>query len=260
MRVRLSSERGRRGQGSKTPAGPSRPKPPPSPPKPKSPSSPRRRRPPSSPPPRKRLTAAARRELIEQEASALFAERGYGGTSIDEVARRAGVTAPVVYDHFASKQDLHRRLLERHFAELRSLWSEQLAGEEPPQRRVPRAIDAWFAYVQEHPYAWRMLFRDTTGEPGVRAVHEQVIAQSRAAVMPLFVRERGAADAADGDREAVEMAWESMRALMQGLALWWYEHPHVPRARVVAATMNAFWIGFERVLAGEVWDESRVGG
>jgi hypothetical protein len=49
------------------------------------------------------------------------------------------------------------------------------------------------------------------------------------------------------------MAWEVMRAVLQGLALWWYEHQQVPRAQVVATAMNALWIGFERVLAGEAW-------
>jgi AcrR family transcriptional regulator len=200
------------------------------------------------------LTAQARREMIEQAASELFAEHGYQGTSIDEVARRAGVTAPVVYDHFASKQDLHRRLLERHFADLRGVWREQLRGDDPPEQRIPRAVDAWFAYVEEHPYAWRMLFRDTTGEPEVQAIHREVIAQSRAAVMPLFISERGITDLAAADRDALDMGWEAMRAVMQGLALWWYEHQHVPRAQVVASTMNALWIGFERLRAGEAWE------
>ena len=203
--------------------------------------------------PRKRLTAQARRALIEQAASELFAQRGYHATSIDEVAKRAGVTAPVVYDHFASKQDLHRRLLERHYAELRALWREQLLGEEPAEHRIPRAIDAWLEYVESHPYAWRMLFRDTTGEPQVQAIHDDVIAQSRAAVMPLFLRERGIENVADADADALEMAWEVMRAVLQGLALWWYEHRHVPRAQVLAAAMNALWVGFERVQAGEAW-------
>ncbi|HSZ69651.1 MAG TPA: TetR/AcrR family transcriptional regulator [Solirubrobacteraceae bacterium] len=207
----------------------------------------------STPPPRRRLTAQARRELIEQAACELFAARGYIATSIDEIATRAGVTAPVLYDHFVSKRDLHRRLLERHFAELRRLWSEQLRGEEPAEQRIARAIDAWFAYVEQHPYAWRMLFRDTTGEPEVRAIHEQVIAQSRAAIMPLFLRERGIDAPESADAPALEMAWEVMRAVLQGLALWWYEHQQVPREQVVATAMNSLWIGFERVLAGESW-------
>jgi hypothetical protein len=51
----------------------------------------------------------------------------------------------------------------------------------------------------------------------------------------------------------MEMAWEVFRAVLQGLALWWNEHPHVPRAQVVATAMNALWVGFERVGRGERW-------
>ena len=210
--------------------------------------------------PRRRLTAEARRELIEAAAGELFARLGYAATSIDEIARRSGVTAPVVYDHFASKLELHRRLLERHYAELRALWREQLAGEEPPEQRIPQAIDAWFAYVEAHPYAWRMLFRDTTGEPEVQAAHAEVMARSRAALTPLFTSQPGVkelvgagGEALDTGGEALEMAWEVMRAVLQGLALWWYEHQQVPRERVVETAMDALWIGFERLQRGERW-------
>jgi AcrR family transcriptional regulator len=203
--------------------------------------------------PRKRLSAQARRELIEAAASELFARRGYRAASIDEIARCAGVTAPVVYDHFASKLELHRRLLERHYAELRQLWRAQLAGDDPPETRIPRAIDTWFAYVEAHPYAWRMLFRDTTGEPDVQAAHGEVIAQSRAAITPLFLAQPGVGELVGADNDALDMAWEVMRAVLQGLALWWYEHQHVPRAQVVATAMNALWIGFERLQRGESW-------
>ena len=197
--------------------------------------------------PRKRLSASERRELIEAAASELFAQRGYTATSIDEIARRSGVTAPVVYDDFASKLELHRRLLERHYAELRQLWREQLAGTDPPAQRIPGAIDAWFAYVEAHPYAWRMLFRDTTGEPAVQAAHAEVIAQSRAAITPLFLAQPGVGELVGADSDGLDMAWEVMRAVLQGLALWWYEHQHVTRAQVVATAMNALWIGFERL-------------
>ena len=57
--------------------------------------------------PKKRLSAEARREVIEQAASEVFAEHGYHGASIDEIARRSGVSPPVVYDHFESKKALH---------------------------------------------------------------------------------------------------------------------------------------------------------
>jgi len=204
--------------------------------------------------PRKRLTADARREVIERAATEVFAERGYRAASLDEIAGRSGVSAPVVYDHFRSKQDLHRRLLERHFAELREIWTEYMVQDDPPEMRMAGALDAWFGYVQTHPYAWRMLFQDTSGDPGVQEIHRQVAAQSRAALLPLLAREPGAQEVAgSAEQEALDMVWEIMRAVLQGLALWWYEHQHVPREQVVATAMNALWIGFDRARRGDTW-------
>ena len=206
------------------------------------------------PPPRRRLTAEARRELIEQAATELFAERGYHHASMEGIATRSGVSVPVVYEHFRSKQDLHRRLLERHFAELRALWAAQLPADVPFQERMPRALDGWFAYVQSHPYAWRMLFADTSGDPEVQAIHREVAAESRARLVPLLAREPGSAEIAGSEAlEALDMLWEVLRSVLQGLALWWYEHQHVPREQILATAMNALWIGYERVLGGELW-------
>lgn len=173
---------------------------------------------------------------------------------MDEIAARSGVSVPVLYDHFASKRDLHRRLLERHFAELRALWREQLADDLPPAERLARAIDAWFAYVQSHRYAWRMLFADTTGDPEIQRIHGQVAADSRAALLPLLAAEPGAAEIAGArDTEAIDMLWEVVRGVLQGLALWWYDHQRVPRRRIVATAMNALWVGFDRARRGETW-------
>lgn len=203
---------------------------------------------------RKRLSAAERRETIEAAATGLFAERGYQGASIDEIARQSGVTPPVVYDHFASKQDLYRRLLERHFAELRQVWREHFVGEDPPGQRVARSFDAWFAYIEAHPFAGRMLFRDTTGDPKIEAMHQEVAASSRAAIMALFASDPGAERVIGPEaEEGLEMAWIVMRGVLQGLAMWWYEHREVPRERVVATAMNALWVGWERTQAGEAW-------
>ncbi len=204
--------------------------------------------------PRKRLTAKARREVIERAATELFAERGYAAASMVEIARRSGVSVPVLYDHFPSKLELHRCLLERHFAELREIWQRTAAEDIGPEQRLPRALDAWFGYVQTHPYAWRMLFRDSTGDPEVQAIHAEVSAQSRAALLPLLAREPGAETIAGArNPESVDMVWEILRGVLQGLAFWWYEHQHVPREQVVATAMNALWIGFERAGKGETW-------
>ncbi|HEU4655914.1 MAG TPA: TetR/AcrR family transcriptional regulator [Capillimicrobium sp.] len=203
-------------------------------------------------PRRRRLTADERRELIERAATELFAERGYQGAGMSEIARRAGVSVPVVYDHFASKEDLYRRLLERHYADLRAVWGRHLAADESTEARMAHAIDAWFAYVQSHPFAWRMLFRDTTGDPKVEAIRREVADASRAQLLPLMDAEP-AVTAADGSAAGVEMVWEVFRGSIQALALWWYEHQEVPREQVVATAMNALWVGYERVARGETW-------
>lgn len=200
------------------------------------------------------MTAAARRELIEAIATELFAERGYRGTSVEEIAKRSGVTPPVLYDHFASKQELYKRLLERHFAELRGIWREHFVGDAPPRERIARSFDAWFGYIETHPFAGRMLFRDTTGDPEIAAMHAEVAGQSRDAIMPLFASEPGVEGVAGSvTGEGLEMAWVVLRGVLQGLAMWWYDHPDVPRQRVVATAMNALWIGFERAQGGEGW-------
>lgn len=203
---------------------------------------------------RTRLSAEQRRELIELAAAETFAQGGYRGASMNEIARRAGVSVPVLYDHFSSKHDLHRRLLERHFAELRELWSERMAGEEPASERIVRAFDAWFEYVQTHPYAGRMLFTDTSGDPEVQAIHRDVAARSRDAILPVLMKElKGAPIAGALGSDMVDMLWEAIRGVLQSLACWWYEHPDVPREKVVAVAVSTIWVGLERCLAGEAW-------
>lgn len=198
------------------------------------------------------MTAEARREVIARAATEVFGERGYHGASIDEIARRSGVSAPVVYDHFASKQELHERLLERTRDELLEVWREHLAGDEPAGVRIPRALDAWTRYIEANPYAARMFFRETTGDPAVQAIHRRVQAEARAALGRIVGGEAGAEHIAGStDALALEMAAEVVRAGLTGLAIWWTEHPQVPREQVVRTAVNVIWIGFERVRRGE---------
>jgi len=200
------------------------------------------------------MTAAARREVIAAAAAELFAEHGYRGTSIEEIAGRSGVTPPVVYEHFASKVDLYRALLELHFADLRAVWRDHLSGDDPLAVRIARSCDAWFAYVEAHPFAGRVLFRDGGGDPEIEPVHREVAERSREAVLRLFVAEPGAENVVGAvDGEGLEMVWVVLRGVLQGLAVWWSEHPAVPRERVLATAMNSLWIGFERAQQGEAW-------
>src|SRR3954452_1260399 len=175
---------------------------------------------------RKRLSREERREGIERAATEVFAEHGYAAASIDEIATRSGVSAPVGYDHFASKEDLYRRLLERQRDDLVAFWAQRLPLPEGPQA-LEGLIDAYYEYVEAHPFAYRMYFRDTAH----RDIQQQGVKMlaSLLALVPGFERT---------DRATLEMVTEVLRTGLIGLALWWQDHPGVDREQVVRSAMR----------------------
>jgi AcrR family transcriptional regulator len=195
--------------------------------------------------------------VIEQAAMEVFAERGYHGAAMDEIARRSGVTPPVIYDHFESKSALHRRLLERTRDELLAMWRENLRGGGTLEQLLARAFDAWARYVETHPYAPRMFFRETTGIPEVRRIHRDIAADANRALAEILGGLAGATHLqAQGAPPALAMVSEVIRGGLTELAIWWSEHPEIQREQIVATAMNTVWIGFERVSRGDTWRPS----
>lgn len=178
---------------------------------------------------RTRLPAPERRALIERAAAELFAERGYEGTRLEDVAAAAHVTKPVLYRHFASKSDLYVALLERHRRDLPTFME--------PGGDLAEALHRWFAYVEERPFTWKMIFRDSGGDATVQAARDAVRADARA-VMSAIVAATGAVPA-----EQVDALAELVREGMAHLALWWMDHPEVSREIVVAATLKLLGSG-----------------
>ncbi len=181
-----------------------------------------------------RLKAPERRARIEDAAEEVFARHGYHGASIGLIAAAAGISKPVIYDHFGSKRDLHLALLEK----TRDALFEQLAAGsgESPAERFRSAVDAFFGYVEHHPYAWRMLFRETTGDPGVVAAHERVQAQADERIAQVLA-------AASLSTMDPLMTAVLVKNATNGLAIWWGEHPEVPRAAIVEASFRCLYEG-----------------
>jgi AcrR family transcriptional regulator len=182
---------------------------------------------------RKRLTREERREVIERAATEVFAERGFEGAGMDLIASRSGVSVPVVYDHFASKDDLYRRLLERQRDDLVAFWAQRLPlpGGRDRFDALEALVDAYYAYVEAHPFAYRMYFRDTT--------HRDIQQQGNVMLATLLKTVPGFEDA---DEATLQMSTEVLRTGLIGLALWWQEHPEVERDQVVQAAMRALTI------------------
>jgi AcrR family transcriptional regulator len=178
---------------------------------------------------RTRLQGAERRRLLEEAAGRLFGEQGYAATRLSDIAAAAHVTKPMLYRHFDSKKALYLALLSRHRDDL-PRFAEQVA-DHPPELRREALLDAWLAYVQDHGYAWRMLFRDTSGDAEIQAFRREVQTRAREVMAALIESE---AEASVPPQEVEPLA-EFLRSGGAGLALWWLEHPGVPRPVVLAA-------------------------
>ncbi len=183
---------------------------------------------------RARLPGPERRRLIEEAAARLFADRGYSATTVEDIVAEAGVSKPMLYRHFESKKALHIELLERRRDQLAAAALDSLLeGDQDAERRLPEMIDAWFAHVEEHPHTSRVLFQDATGDPDIEAVQREMRRRQRAADVALL-REF----APHVPEEELEPLGEIVRSSLTGLALWWLEHPGVPRSVVVAAMLR----------------------
>jgi AcrR family transcriptional regulator len=184
--------------------------------------------------PRRRLPADERRALIDDAAARLFAERCYAATRLDEIAAAAHVTKPVLYRHYGSKKDLYLALLGKHRA-LLPRFVEPTVADKPFVERLPGLLDEWFAYVQGHPYAWHMIFRDTTGDAEIQAFRRETQAAARAVLAELL---RAQPELSIPEDELEPMA-ELLRSAMVGLTLWWLDHPDVSRPVIVDLVARA---------------------
>jgi AcrR family transcriptional regulator len=201
---------------------------------------------------RRRLPAGERREAILQAALEVFAERGYQAASIDQIARAAGVSKALIYEHFASKQALWASLLETQVAEIFRRLAAGAATAEPGEVRLRAGVDAFLAFVEERRGAWRMLFREAT-DPEVTAFLDRVRSQVAGVVAALIAAEPGARTDEASGRLAIEMLAEQLTGAVQALANWWADHQDVPREVLVDRVMDFAWLGLERLRAGERW-------
>jgi hypothetical protein len=131
--------------------------------------------------------------------------------------------------------------MERTRNGLLEMWGASLFGDDPFDVRIRRGIEAWSRFVEANRVATRMYFREASGgDPEAEALHQEISAQTRVAlgvVLGQLVEE-------PHDQEQLEMHAEIMRSGLVGLALWWYDHPHVPRERIAEAGLDVLFRGY----------------
>ena len=163
------------------------------------------------------------RQLLEL-AESLFAERGYAGTSMDELARRAGVTKPVVYELFGSKDGLFGACVGRSIERLAGEIAAVVRSETDPEARLRAGGLAFIRFAAGNRAAWDLMSmggRFAEQARGVRSSQAELI------------RELMAEMAAEGsDPRELEVAAHAVNAAYEGVAHWMWAHPDVPIEQV----------------------------
>jgi AcrR family transcriptional regulator len=203
---------------------------------------------------RRRLTGEERRTAILDAALAAFSERGYHATSLDDVAGEAGVSKALIYEHFASKQELYADLIARNARELTQRVAGALVGVELESgvERLAAGLEAFFAFVEERRDAWRMLFREAV-DPETAAVLDRMVEGVTAEVEDLIALDPGAKGLGGAGEPALRLLAEMLVGGVQSIANWWTDHPEVSRAQMLEISMDFAWLGLERLSRGERW-------
>ncbi len=178
------------------------------------------------------MPRAERERLILDVAGQVFARDGYHSSSMEEIARLADVSKPMLYAYFGSKEGLYVAYVDRTGRQLLDRLIEAGPGENEPLVLLRARIEEFLAFVEEHRDGWTVLFREMIASKPLADEVASLRAQIATAVRRMIessssTRHRGLdADAADGLAHAIVGAGES-------LANWWLAHAEVPRERVV---------------------------
>ncbi|HXS62326.1 MAG TPA: TetR/AcrR family transcriptional regulator [Streptosporangiaceae bacterium] len=111
------------------------------------------------------MTGKERREQLLDVGRRLFAERGLDGTSIEEIAAQAGVSKPVVYEHFGGKEGLYAVVVDREVDRFLTMATELLSGEDTMEKFELAAV-ALLHYIEDNSDGFRILVRDSNSASG----------------------------------------------------------------------------------------------
>src|SRR5690348_12749924 len=139
-----------------------------------------------------RLPRLARRNQLLGAAQEVFVAQGYHAAAMDDIADRAGVSKPVLYQHFPGKLELYLALLDQHCESLLHAVRTALASTTDNKKRVEATMHAYFAYVEDEGGAFRLVFEsDLTNETAVRERVDKVALECAEAISQVIAEDTG---------------------------------------------------------------------
>lgn len=205
-------------------------------------------------PGRRKVPRAVREREMLEVAERVFAERGYHAASVDAIAEGAGITKPMVYAYFGSKEGLYVACMERARRRLFETIDEAADADAPPDEQLWNGVLAFFAFVAESGESWSILFGEPTSRDGPFAVEASRLRAQLARLVAQLLGEAAAAEGLEPARiGAIDPLAHALVGAAESLAGWWMDHPDEPTERVAVWLMNFAWIGLGDLVRGEVW-------
>ncbi|MEU2258574.1 TetR/AcrR family transcriptional regulator [Nocardia xishanensis] len=192
------------------------------------------------PRPRKRLRHAARREQLLDVAESLFVRDGYSAVTMEDIARVAGVSRPIVYNHFTSREGVYvacvRRARDQYHAEIQAVFDPELDA----RSLLATGADVFFAMLERDPGRWKLLFGSNAVLPGEYA---DQLAELRFATIDLIADMLRHRAPPHTDRRRVDAAANALSGVGERLGHWWLKCPMLTRAELVEYYTDMVWSG-----------------
>jgi AcrR family transcriptional regulator len=173
-------------------------------------------------------------------AGQVFAARGFHEASMDEIAEAAGVSKPMLYSYFGSKEGLYFAYVNASYRELIGAIDDAVASAGPdPEQQLRLGTIAYYAYVGDHSHAFRVLFREI-GDPGgeLASQRHRLVRRVGAALEAIVV----AAEARPWTAIDTELLAEGWIGAARSMADWWLDHPDIS-AEAMADRLLEFLLG-----------------
>ncbi len=186
------------------------------------------------------MTSSERREQLITVARGLFAERGFEGTAIEEIAARAEVSKPVVYEHFGGKEGLYAVVVDREVQVcLNAIRSALTTPDATPRTLIEQGARALLDYIEENTDGFRILSRDSS-VGGSHGSFATILSDVAARVEDILAAEFRARKY---DPSIAPLYAQALVGMVAGTGQWWLDTRKPSKDEVIAHLVNLAWNG-----------------
>jgi AcrR family transcriptional regulator len=195
--------------------------------------------------PRVRMTGAQRRQQLLDVGREIFGQKGYEATSIEEIAARADVSKPVVYEHFGGKEGLYAVVVDHEMQLLLERFTTALSEPGRPRQLLERAALVLLEYIEDDTFGFRVLTRDAPVTSGIGTFSSLIgeVARKVEHILGEQFRPRGY------DPRLAELYSQALGGMVALVGQWWLDNRSLDKHEVAAHLVNLAYNGLANLEA-----------